>query len=161
MNLAIRGIAHNLGEKNDSTFTNDLHPTLQADYILANPPFNDRPWNQEKLSDDARWKYGLPPADNANFAWIQHMIHHLAPEGKIGMVLSDNALSSQRHGESEIRKKIIQDDLIEGIVALPAGLFYGMNKQTKHKPARKRQIIGRIEARVQEGYTGLRKEACE
>ena len=126
INMAIHGIDADLGPHPADTFTNDLHPTLQADYILANPPFNDRTWNQEKLTDDARWKYGPPLADNANFAWIQHMIHHLAPEGKIGMVLSDNALSSQRHGESEIRKKIIQDDLIEGIVALPAGLFYGM-----------------------------------
>ncbi|MBQ3927433.1 MAG: N-6 DNA methylase, partial [Clostridia bacterium] len=126
INMAIHGIDADLGPHPADTFTNDLHPTLQADYILANPPFNDRSCNQEKLTGDARWKYGLPPADNANFAWIQHMIHHLAPEGKIGMVLSDNALSSQRHGESEIRKKIIQDDLIEGIVALPAALFNGM-----------------------------------
>ena len=94
--------------------------------MLANPPFNYHPWNQEKLTDDIRWKYGLPPAGNANYAWIQHMIHHLAPNGKIGLVLANGALSTQSSGEGEIRKKIIEDDLIEGIVALPTNLFYSV-----------------------------------
>ncbi len=108
------------------TFTNDLHPTLKADFILANPPFNYHPWNQDKLQDDVRWKYGLPPAGNANYAWIQHMIHHLAPNGKIGLVLANGALSTQSSGEGEIRKRIIEDDLIEGIIAMPTQLFYSV-----------------------------------
>jgi type I restriction enzyme M protein len=126
MNMAIRGIDADLGPYNADTFTNDLHPTLKADYILANPPFNYHPWGQEQLKDDKRWKYGLPPAGNANYAWIQHMIHHLAPNGKIGLVLANGALSTQSSGEGEIRKNIINDDLIEGIVAMPTQLFYSV-----------------------------------
>lgn len=126
MNLAIRGIDADLGQYNADTFTNDLHPTLKADYILANPPFNYHPWGQEQLKDDIRWKYGLPPAGNANYAWIQHMIHHLAPNGKIGLVLANGALSTQSSGEGEIRKNIINDDLIEGIIAMPTQLFYSV-----------------------------------
>lgn len=126
MNMAIRGIDANLGSYQADTFTNDLHKTLKADFILANPPFNYHPWNQERLIDDPRWKYGLPPAGNANYAWIQHMIHHLAPNGKIGLVLANGALSTQTSGEGEIRKKIIEDDLIEGIVAMPTQLFYSV-----------------------------------
>lgn len=126
MNLTIRGLDADLGPYHADTFTNDLHPTLKADFILANPPFNYNPWGQEKLKDDVRWKYGLPPASNANFAWIQHMIHHLAPNGKIGLVLANGALSTQSGGEGEIRKKIIEDDLIEGIIAMPTQLFYSV-----------------------------------
>lgn len=126
MNMAIRGIDADLGPYQADTFTNDLHPTLKADFILANPPFNYSPWNQEKLLDDVRWKYGTPPAGNANYAWIQHMIHHLAPNGKIGLVLANGALSSQQCGEGEIRQKIIEDDLIEGIISLPPKLFYSV-----------------------------------
>lgn len=126
MNMAIRGIDANLGPYQADTFTNDLHKTLKADYILANPPFNYHPWHQEELQDDVRWKYGVPPANNANYAWIQHMIHHLAPNGKIGLVLANGALSTQTSGEGEIRKNIINDDLIEGIVAMPTQLFYSV-----------------------------------
>ncbi len=126
MNLTIRGLDADLGPYHADTFTNDLHPTLKADFILANPPFNYNPWGQDKLKDDVRWKYGLPPASNANFAWIQHMIHHLAPNGKIGLVLANGALSSQSGGEGEIRKNIIEDDLIEGIIAMPTQLFYSV-----------------------------------
>ena len=126
MNMAIRGIDANLGAYQADTFTSDWHKTLKADFILANPPFNYHPWNQEKLIDDPRWKYGLPPAGNANYAWIQHMIHHLASNGKIGLVLANGALSTQASGEGEIRKKIIEDDLIEGIVAMPTQLFYSV-----------------------------------
>ena len=126
MNLTIRGLGADLGPYHADTFTNDLHKTLKADYILANPPFNYNPWGQEKLKEDPRWKYGLPPAGNANFAWIQHMIYHLAPGGKIGLVLANGALSSQTGGEGEIRKRIIQDDLIEGIIAMPPQLFYSV-----------------------------------
>lgn len=126
INMAIRGLDADLGPYHADTFTNDLHPTLKADFILANPPFNYHPWNQEKLLEDVRWKYGTPPAGNANYAWIQHMIHHLAPNGKIGLVLANGALSTQSSGEGEIRKKIIEDDLIEGIIAMPTQLFYSV-----------------------------------
>ena len=126
INMAIRGIEADLGPHHADTFTNDLHPCLKADFILANPPFNYHPWGQEKLLDDVRWKYGLPPKNNANFAWMQHMIHHLKTPGKIGLVLANGALSSQTGGEGEIRKRIIEDDLIEGIVAMPPQLFYSV-----------------------------------
>lgn len=126
MNMAIRGIDADFGPYQADTFTNDLHPQLKADFILANPPFNYHPWGQDKLKEDLRWKYGLPPAGNANYAWIQHMIHHLSPKGKIGLVLANGALSTQSSGEGEIRQRIIEDDLIEGIVALPTQLFYSV-----------------------------------
>ena len=124
MNLAIRGIEANLGSYNADTFFNDCHPTLRADFIMANPPFNLSDWGADKLKDDVRWQYGLPPAGNANFAWLQHMIYHLAPNGKIGMVLANGSLSSQSGGEGEIRKNIINADLVECIVAMPTQLFY-------------------------------------
>lgn len=126
INMAIRGIDADFGPYHADTFGNDLHPQLKADFILANPPFNYHPWGQENLKDDVRWKYGLPPSGNANYAWIQHMIHHLAPNGKIGLVLANGALSTQTSGEGEIRKKIIEADLVEGIVALPTQLFYSV-----------------------------------
>lgn len=124
MNLAIRGIDADLGKFNADTFFNDCHPTLRADFIMANPPFNLSDWGADKLADDVRWQYGLPPAGNANFAWLQHMIHHLAPNGKIGMVLANGSLSSQSGGEGEIRKNIINADLVECIIAMPTQLFY-------------------------------------
>lgn len=126
MNLAIRGIEPDLGPYQADTFFNDLHKNLKADFIMANPPFNLSNWGQDKLQDDIRWKYGIPPAGNANYAWIQHMIHHLAPNGKIGLVLANGALSTQSSGEGVIRKRIIEDDLIEGIVAMPTQLFYSV-----------------------------------
>ena len=124
MNLAIRGIDADLGQYNANTFFNDCHPTLRADYIMANPPFNLSDWGADKLQDDVRWKYGIPPAGNANFAWMQHMIYHLAPNGKIGMVLANGSLSSQSGGEGEIRKNIVNADLVDCIVAMPPQLFY-------------------------------------
>ena len=124
MNLAIRGIDGNLGEIPEDTFLNDQHPTMRADYVMANPPFNLTPWGADKLKEDRRWKFGMPPASNANFAWIQHMIWHLAPNGKMGMVLANGSLSSQSGGEGEIRKNIIEEDLVECIIALPTQLFY-------------------------------------
>ncbi|EAA2595282.1 SAM-dependent DNA methyltransferase [Salmonella enterica subsp. enterica] len=124
MNLAIRGIEADIGAYNADTFHDDLHRTLRADFILANPPFNLSDWNDGSLNDDPRWRYGLPPAGNANFAWLQHMIHHLAPNGKIGMVLANGSLSSQSGGEGNIRRKIVEDDLVEGIIAMPTQLFY-------------------------------------
>lgn len=124
MNLAIRGIDADLGQYNADTFYNDCHPTLRADYIMANPPFNLSDWGADKLQDDVRWKYGIPPVGNANFAWMQHMIYHLAPNGKIGMVLANGSLSSQSGGEGEIRKNIVNADLVDCIVAMPSQLFY-------------------------------------
>ena len=124
MNLAIRGIEADLGKSAADTFFGDAHPTMKADYILANPPFNLSDWGQNKLAKDVRWKYGLPPSGNANFAWLQQMIHHMSAKGRIGMVLANGSLSSQSGGEGDIRKAIIEDDLIEGIIAMPPQLFY-------------------------------------
>ena len=126
MNMAIRGIDADFGQYHADTFFNDLHKTLKADFIMANPPFNLSNWGQDKLKDDIRWKYGVPPAGNANYAWIQHMIHHLAPNGKIGLVLANGALSTQSSGEGDIRKNIIEADLVEGIVSMPTQLFYSV-----------------------------------
>jgi type I restriction enzyme M protein len=123
MNLAIRGIEANLGEYNADSFTKDQHKTLKANYVLANPPFNME-WPQAQVADDPRWRYGLPPSGNANYAWMQHMIYHLAPEGKLGLVLANGSLSTQNGGEGEIRKEIIENDLVECIIALPSQLFY-------------------------------------
>ena len=124
MNLAIRGIEADLGKFSADTFFSDCHPQLKADFIMANPPFNLSGWGQDKLLDDVRWQYGTPPANNANFAWLQHMIWHLAPNGRIGMVLANGSLSSQSGGEGEIRKNIINADLVDCIVAMPSQLFY-------------------------------------
>jgi type I restriction enzyme M protein len=124
MNLAIRGIEADLGEAAADTFFNDLHKTEKMDFILANPPFNLSGWGAGKLQSDARWKYGLPPAGNANFAWLQHMIFHLSAKGRIGMVLANGSLSSQSGGEGAIRQAIIEDDLVECIIAMPVQLFY-------------------------------------
>ena len=126
MNMAIRGIDANFGDHPEDTFFNDLHSTQKFDFIMANPPFNLSNWGQDKLQNDPRWAYGLPPAGNANYAWIEHMIYHLAPNGKIGLVLANGALSTQTSGEGEIRRKIIEADLIEGIVAMPTQLFYSV-----------------------------------
>lgn len=124
MNLAIRGIEANLGRYNADTFFNDCFPTEKFDYIMANPPFNMSDWGGDKLRNDLRWKYGIPPAGNANFAWLQHMIYHMAPFGKIGMVLANGSLSSQTSGEGDIRKNIVEADLVSCIVAMPPQLFY-------------------------------------
>lgn len=124
MNLAIRGIEANLGSYNADTFFNDCFPTEKFDYIMANPPFNMSDWGGDKLRNDVRWKYGIPPAGNANFAWLQHMIYHMAPFGKIGMVLANGSLSSQTSGEGDIRKNIVEADLVSCIVAMPSQLFY-------------------------------------
>jgi type I restriction enzyme M protein len=124
MNLAIRGIEGNLGKEHADTFHRDLHPDLKADFILANPPFNMSDWGGEQLKDDKRWKYGVPPASNANFAWVQHIIHHLAPTGLAGFVLANGSMSSNQSGEGEIRKNIIEADLVDCMVALPGQLFY-------------------------------------
>ena len=122
MNLAIRGINGQIAY--GDTFHNDQHPDLKADYILANPPFNVSDWGGERLADDIRWKYGAPPRGNANFAWVQHMVHHLSPRGVAGFVLANGSMSSQQAGEGEIRKNLIEADLVDCMVALPGQLFY-------------------------------------
>lgn len=124
MNLALRGIEADLGERSADSFTQDLHPDLRADYVIANPPFNVSNWWDEKLADDPRWKYGVPPRGNANFAWVQHFIHHLAPGGTAGFVLANGSLSSKTGGEGEIRRKLVEADLVDCIVALPEKLFF-------------------------------------
>jgi len=124
MNLAIRAIEANLGGKHADSFHNDLHPDLRADYILANPPFNMSDWGGEHLREDVRWKFGKPPVGNANFAWVQHFIHHLAPNGVAGFVLANGSMSSNQSGEGEIRQKIIEADLVDCMVAMPGQLFY-------------------------------------
>ena len=124
MNLAIRSIDANLGSDNADSFHHDLHPDLKADYILANPPFNSKDWGGERLREDKRWRYGIPPTGNANFAWVQHFIHHLAPTGLAGFVLANGSMSSNQSGEGEIRKSIVEADLVDCMVALPGQLFY-------------------------------------
>ncbi len=124
MNLAIRGIDANLGSENADSFHHDLHPSLKADYVLANPPFNDSDWGGDRLREDVRWKYGTPPMSNANFAWVQLFIHHLAPTGTAGFVLANGSLSSNQSGEGDIRQNIVDADLVDCIVSMPGQLFY-------------------------------------
>jgi type I restriction enzyme M protein len=122
MNLALRGIEADFGKEHADTFRADQHPDLRADYVLANPPFNDSDWFRK--DDDVRWQYGVPPKGNANFAWVQHFIHHLAPQGMAGFVLANGSMSSNQSGEGEIRQKLIETDLVDCMVAMPGQLFY-------------------------------------
>jgi type I restriction enzyme M protein len=122
MNLAIRGIDAQIAHGN--TFHDDKHPDLRADYILANPPFNISDWGGERLRGDKRWRFGDPPAGNANFAWVQHIAHHLAPTGVAGFVLANGSMSSNQSGEGEIRKRLVEANLVDCMVALPGQLFY-------------------------------------
>ncbi|TAK43995.1 MAG: SAM-dependent DNA methyltransferase [Betaproteobacteria bacterium] len=122
MNLAIRGIDGQIAH--GDTFHNDRHADLKADFILAKPPFNISDWGGERLCDDKRWQYGVPPAGNANFAWVQHIVHHLAPAGVAGFVLANGSMSSNQSGEGEIRRSLIEADLVDCMVALPGQLFY-------------------------------------
>ncbi|MGV1005969.1 MAG: type I restriction-modification system subunit M [Candidatus Nanopelagicales bacterium] len=124
MNAALRGIEADLGERSADSFTQDLHPDLRADYVIANPPFNVSDWWDAKLADDPRWKYGTPPQGNANFAWVQHFVYHLSPRGTAGFVLANGSLSSKTGGEGEIRERLVQADLVDCIVAMPDKLFY-------------------------------------
>lgn len=124
MNLAIRGLDGNLGPHHADTFHDDLHKTLKADYILANPPFNISDWGGSSLTDDVRWKFGTPPEGNANYAWLQHMVYHMAPNGVAGIVLANGSLSSNTSNEGGIRKNLINADLVDCIVSLPGSLFY-------------------------------------
>ena len=122
MNLALRGIEADFGSEQADTYRNDLHPDLRADFVLANPPFNDSDWSRK--DDDVRWQYGVPPKGNANFAWVQHFIHHLAPQGMAGFVLANGSMSSNQSGEGDIRRALIEADLVDCMVALPGQLFY-------------------------------------
>lgn len=146
MNLALRGIEADFGEEHADTFRRDLHPDLKADYVLANPPFNDSDWFRK--DDDVRWRFGVPPKGNANFAWVQHFIHHLAPNGMAGFVLANGSMSSSQSGEGEIRKAIIEADLVDCMVALPGQLFYSTQIPvclwflTRSKAARKVKLPG-------------------
>lgn len=124
MNMAIRGIDFNFGKEPADTFSKNQHPDLKADFIMANPPFNISDWGGEKLSDDRRWKYGIPPEGNANFAWLQHMIYHLSPRGYAGIVLANGSMSTSTNSEGEIRKKILEEDLVDCMIALPGQLFF-------------------------------------
>lgn len=144
MNMAIRGIDFNFGKEPANSFTNDKHPDLRADFVMANPPFNMKEWWDGKLEGDPRWKYGTPPQGNANFAWMQHMIYHLAPNGSMALLLANGSMSSNTRGEGDIRKNLLKADLVECMVALPGQLF--TNTQipaciwflTKNKKARLR-----------------------
>jgi len=122
MNLAIRGIEADFGPEQADTFRRDLHKDLKAQFVIANPPFNDSDWH--RVDDDVRWQYGVPPKGNANFAWVQHFIHHLAPDGYAGFVLANGSMSSNQSGEGDIRKAIIEADLVDCMVAMPGQLFY-------------------------------------
>lgn len=124
MNLAIRGIDGDLGREHADSFRSDQHKDLKADFVIANPPFNDSDWWTEKMADDVRWNYGTPPKGNANFAWVQHFLHHLSPSGKAGFVLANGSMSSNTSGEGDIRKAIVEADLVDCMVALPGQLFY-------------------------------------
>ena len=145
MNLALRGIEADFGSEHADTFRRDLHPDLhpdlRADYVLANPPFNDSDWFRK--DDDVRWQFGVPPKGNANFAWVQHFIHHLAPQGMAGFVLANGSMSSNQSGEGDIRRALIEADLVDCMVALPGQLFYSTQIPvclwflTKSKAARK------------------------
>lgn len=149
MNLAIRGLEGNIGLHQADTFHDDLHKTLKADYVLANPPFNISDWGGNKLTEDVRWKYGVPPEGNANYAWLEHIVYHLAPNGVAGVVLANGALSSNTSNEGVIRKNLVDAKLVDAIVALPDKLFYSkgipvslwiLNRNKKDNPKyRKRE----------------------
>ncbi|PCJ15146.1 MAG: restriction endonuclease subunit M [Candidatus Cloacimonadota bacterium] len=123
MNMAIRGIEFNFGKEPADTFFNNQHPDLRADFVMANPPFNISDWGGDKLTEDVRWKYGIPPKGNANFAWVQHMLHHLNEKGSAGIVLANGSMSSNTNNEGAIRKNLIEGDVVECMVALPGQLF--------------------------------------
>lgn len=170
MNLAIRGYGFNLGKEPADSFTQDQHPDLKADYILANPPFNISDWWSAKLDGDKRWAFGTPPQGNANYAWLQHILWHLKPTGQAGVVLANGSMSSNQSGEGEIRRRMVEGDVVECMVALPPQLF--LNTQipaclwflTRDKTAHGRdrrgeflfidaRKIGRMETRVNRVFT--------
>jgi type I restriction enzyme M protein len=170
MNLAIRGIGFNLGKEPVDTFTQDQHPDLKADYVLANPPFNISDWWSAKLEGDKRWAFGTPPAGNANYAWLQHILWHLKPTGQAGVVLANGSMSSNQNSEGEIRRRMVEGDVVECMVALPPQLFLNTQipaclwfltrDKTAHGRDRRREILfidarklGRMETRVHRIFT--------
>jgi len=126
MNMAVRGIDADIKWNNEGSFHKDELPDLKADFILANPPFNISDWGGDRLREDVRWKYGVPPVGNANYAWLQHIVHHLAPNGTAGVVLANGSMSTNSKGEGDVRKSLIENDLVDCMVALPGNLFYGV-----------------------------------
>src|SRR3990167_1470122 len=174
MNLTIRGIEGNIGSHHADTFRQDIQKDLRADFILANPPFNVSDWKGELLREDLRWRYGIPPVSNANFAWVQHFIHHLSPNGIAGFVLANGSMSSNRSGEGEIRKNIIEADLVDCMIALPGQLFYSTqipvclwfiarNKSAQPSPGAWRHPLPEGEGHYRGGFdfSGLVKQAQE
>ena len=152
MNLAIRGIDGNLGGEHADSFHKDLHKDLKADFILANPPFNSKDWGGDQLRDDVRWVYGIPSQNNANYAWVQHFVHHLSPKGMAGFVLANGSMSSNTSGEGDIRQKMVESDLVDCMVAMPGQLFYSTqipvclwfvskNKQNGRFRDRRKQVL--------------------
>ncbi len=151
MNLAIRGMGANLGAEPADTFHRDQHPTERFDYILANPPFNISDWGGERLGSDPRWVYGNPPAGNANFGWLQHILHHLKPSGSAGVVLANGSMSSNQSNEGHIRRAMVEGDGVEVMVALPPQLFFNTQipaclwfltkDKTKHGRNRKGEVL--------------------
>ena len=153
MNLAIRGIdSSQVKWNNEGSFLNDAHKDTKVDYIIANPPFNVSDWGGDRLREDVRWKYGIPPVGNANYAWLQHIIHHLAPNGTAGVVLDNGSMSSNTKGEGDIRQSLVENDLVDCMVALPGNLFYGVtiscclwffakNKTTEGFRSRKGEVL--------------------
>ena len=166
MNLAIRGIDFNLGREPADTFTRNQHPDLRADFILANPPFNISDWWHGSLEGDPRWQYGDPPQGNANYAWLQHMLHHLKPTGRAGIVLANGSMSSSQNNEGVIRAAMVDGDVVEVMVALPGQLFFNTQIPAclwflvKRKTVRKGQVLfidarklGSMISRVQAEFT--------
>ncbi len=147
MNLAIRGIDFNLGKEPNDTFSKNQHPDLRADFIMANPPFNISDWWHGSLESDPRWVYGTPPQGNANYAWLQHMLYHLKPNGRAGIVLANGSMSSSQNSEGEIRKKMVEADVVECMIALPGQLFFNTQIPaclwflTKQKSTRKGEVL--------------------
>ena len=163
MNLAIRGIEGSIVWNNEGSFHNDAHKDLRADFVMANPPFNDSDWGGDRLKDDKRWKYGVPPEGNANFAWVQHFIHHLNPTGSAGFVLANGSMSSNQSGEGEIRKNIIEADLVDCMIAMPGQLFYSTqipvclwficrNKSGRPSPFPLPEVEGKRDVNYRGGY---------
>jgi len=165
MNLAIRGMDFNLGKEPADTFHRDQHPDLRADYVLANPPFNISDWGGERLADDRRWQFGTPPAGNANYAWLQHILHHLSARGQAGVVLANGSMSSNQNSEGTIRQAMVERDVVEVMVALPPQLFFNTQipaclwflakDKTKNGRDRRGEVLfidarklGRMEGRV-------------
>jgi type I restriction enzyme M protein len=166
MNLAIRGIDFNLGREPGDTFTRNQHPDLRADFILANPPFNISDWWHGSLTGDPRWEFGDPPAGNANYAWLQHMLYHLKPSGRAGIVLANGSMSSSQNSEGQIRAAMVEADVVEVMIALPGQLFFNTQIPaclwflTKQKQTRQGEVLfidarklGKMISRVQTELT--------